>query len=82
MLRPVIDPARGRLRVVGFCSGSGETLWRLFALQKEMEACPEGCPFEVAGVFADADDSAALRGAKERGLPAVSLDIRKYVAKK
>ena len=45
MLKPIINPAKGKLRVMGYCSGSGNTLWKAYELQKAMEQTPEGCPF-------------------------------------
>ena len=37
MKKSIINPAKGKLRVLGYCSGSGNTLWKTFELQKEME---------------------------------------------
>ena len=45
MLKPIINPAKGKLRVLGYCSGSGNTLWKAYELQLAMEKTPEGCPF-------------------------------------
>ena len=64
MLKPIINPARGKLRVLGYCSGSGNTLWKAYELQKEMEKTPEGCPFEIVGIFADKPDSKAVAAAR------------------
>ena len=80
MLRPIFDPARGKLRILGYCSGSGNTLWTLHDLQLQMEKLPEGCPFEVAGVFADNPASGAAAEAVRRGIPCESIDIRQYYA--
>lgn len=80
MLKPIINPARGKLRVLGYCSGSGNTLWKAYELQKEMEKTPEGCPFEIVGIFADKPDSKAVAAAKAYGVPYVAVDIRKYYA--
>ena len=81
MLRPIINPARGRLRVLGYCSGSGNTLWKAYELQKEMEQTAEGCPFEIVGIFADNPESKAVATAKQLGLPWAAIDIRDYYAK-
>ncbi len=80
MLRPVINPAKGRLRVLGYCSGSGNTLWKAYDLQKEMEKTPEGCPFEIVGIFADNPNSKAAATAESYGIPCVAIDIRQYYA--
>ena len=80
MLNPIINPARGRLRVLGYCSGSGNTLWKAYELQKEMEKTPEGCPFEIVGIFADKPDSKAVATAQACGVPCVAVDIRQYYA--
>ena len=78
MLTPVHNPASGKLRVIGYASGSGNTLWKAYELQKEMEQTWEGCPFEVVGVFSDNPQSKAVATAEKLGVPHVSLDIREY----
>lgn len=80
MLKPIIDPARGKLRVLGYCSGSGNTLWKAYELQKEMEQTPEGCPFEIVGIFADNPASKAVAAAGHYGIPWEAIDIRQYYA--
>ena len=80
MLKPVINPAKGKLRVMGYCSGSGNTLWKAYELQKAMEETPEGCPFEVVGIFADKPDSKAVMTAQKLGVPWEAIDIRQYYA--
>ena len=82
MLKPIINPARGKLRVLGYCSGSGNTLWKAYELQKEMEKTPEGCPFEIVGIFADKADSKAVATANACGVPCVAVDIRQYYAER
>ena len=79
-LKPIINPARGKLRVLGYCSGSGNTLWKTYELQKEMEQSIEGCPFEIVGIFADNPESKAVAAAKQYGVPWEAIDIRKYYA--
>lgn len=78
MLKPLVHTARGKLRVLGYTSGSGNTFWKVLELQKEMEASAEGCPFEVVGIFTDNPASAAVRFAEEAGVPCRSIDIKKY----
>ena len=82
MLRPIINPARGKLRVLGCCSGSGATLWKAYELQKEMEQTAEGCPFEIVGVFTDSPTVKAVATAAELGIPCRTLDIRQYYAER
>ena len=79
-LKPIINPARGKLRVLGYCSGSGNTLWKAYELQKEMEQSIEGCPFEIVGIFADNPESKAVAAAKQYNVPWEAIDIRKYYA--
>lgn len=78
MLKPIINPARGKLRVLGYCSGSGNTLWKAYELQKAMEQTTGGCPFEIVGIFADNPDSKSVTAAKSFGIPWEAIDIRKY----
>lgn len=80
MLTPIINPAKGKLRVMGYCSGSGNTLWKAYELQKEMEKTTEGCPFEIVGIFADKPDSKAVATAEKLGIPWEAIDIRQYYA--
>lgn len=80
MLKPIINPAKGKLRVMGYCSGSGNTLWKAYELQKAMEQTVEGCPFEIVGIFADKPDSKAVETAKKLGIPWEAIDIRQYYA--
>ena len=82
MLKPILNPARGKLRVLGYCSGSGNTLWKAYELQKEMEKRADGCPFEIVGIFADKNDSKAVATAQANGVPCVAVDIRQYYAER
>ncbi len=65
-------------RVVGYCSGSGNTLWEVYRLQKELEQTPQGSPFEVVGIFTDDPGSKCVQTAGQYGLQVASLDIRKF----
>lgn len=82
MLNPIINTARGKMRVLGYCSGSGNTLWKAYELQQEMEKTFEGCPFEIVGIFADNPDSKAVATAKQLGLPYETIDLRKFYAER
>ena len=64
------------MRIVGLTSGSGNTLWKAYELQKEMEATAEGCPFEIVGMFSDSPESQAMSRAREFGIPCAAIDIR------
>ncbi|MFP4617239.1 MAG: acetate--CoA ligase family protein [Spirochaetaceae bacterium] len=77
-VRLLHNPAKGKLRVVGFISGSGKTLWRVLELQRELEATREGSPFEVVGVFSSDPNAKGVESAAEYGIPCLSLDIREY----
>ena len=77
-LHPLHNPLQGRLRVVGFISGSGKTLWKALELQKELEDTWEGSPFEVVGVFSSDPDAKGVATAEQLGIPCASLDIRSY----
>ena len=80
MITPVYNPAAGKLRVIGFVSGSGDTIWKALELQKDMESRGVECPFEVAGVFASKKDAKALATAAQSGIPAAALDIKDFYA--
>ena len=80
MIQPIWNAARGRMRVAGLASGSGNTLWKALELQKTLEATPDGCPFEIVAVFADSPDAKALRTAEEFGIPGLSADIQAFYA--
>ena len=82
MVKSIYDPARGKMKVVGLTSGSGNTLWSAYKLQQEMEKTFEGCPFEVVGVFSDTPGSKSMRTAQELGIPAQTLDIREFYAQR
>ena len=82
MLKPVITPSCGKLRVLGYCSGSGNTLWKAYELQKQLESTPEGSPFEIVGIFADNPESKAAATAASYGLPCVAIDIRAFYAER
>ncbi|WMJ77745.1 MULTISPECIES: acetate--CoA ligase family protein [unclassified Sedimentibacter] len=78
MLKHIHNPINGKMRVLGYCSGSGNTLWKILELQKEMEQTFEGCPFEVVGIFSDNPNSKAVETAIKENIPYKSIDIREY----
>ena len=78
MLKHIHNPLKGKLRVLGYCSGSGSTLWKALELQKEMELTFEGCPFEIVGMFSDNNESKAVEFAKRENIPYASIDIREF----
>lgn len=71
-------PNKGKLRVMGFASGSGNTFWKALELQKELELTSEGSPFEIVGLFSDNPNSKSVQHAQQIGLPWVSIDLRDY----
>ena len=78
MIIPIHNPGTSRLRVLAVCSKAGQAVWSAIDLQKEMEATPDGCPFEIVGLFSDNPDSPALKEAAAKSLPAFVLDAAKY----
>ena len=78
MIIPIHNPATGGLRVVALCSGPGQAVWRALAFQKEMEGTPDGCPFEIVGLFSDRPDNQALKEAEAKGLNGFILEAAKY----
>ena len=77
-IRPLHNPAKGKLRVIGFISGSGKTLWKALELQKELKKNWEGSPFEVVGVFSSDPEAKGVATAAEYGIPCASIDLRAY----
>src|SRR6056297_4026281 len=77
-LGPLHNPAQGKLRVVGFISGSGKTLWQALELQKQLEQTWEGSPFEVVGVFSSDPEAKGVATAAEYDIPCAAIDIRAY----
>lgn len=78
MLKHIHNPINGKMKVLGYCSGSGNTLWKILELQREMEQTFEGCPFEVAGIFSDNPNSKAVETAIKENVPYKSIDIKEY----
>lgn len=81
-MNKLFDPSRGKLRVLGFCSGSGNSLWKALELQKRLEGTFAGCPFEIVGVFSDNPEAAAVQKARESGLGWAAIDIKKFYAER
>lgn len=78
MLKYLHSPNKGKLRVLGYSSGSGNSLWKVLELQKQLENTFEGCPFEIVGLFSDNPNSKAIAYANHIGLPCASLDLREF----
>lgn len=68
------------MRVIGYASGSGDTLWRALELQRSMADQPEGCPYEIAAVFTNQPGAGCVAKAEAYGLPCVSLDMKAFYA--
>ena len=73
---------RGKLRVAGLASGSGNTLWKVLDLQRELERTWEGSPFEVVALFSDSPDAKCVATAAEYGIPCESVGIRAFYEKR
>ena len=78
MISPLWNPVRGKLRVAGLASGSGNTLWKVLELQHELESSWEGSPFEVVALFSDSSDAKCVTTAAKYGIPCESEDIRAF----
>jgi acetyl coenzyme A synthetase (ADP forming)-like protein len=76
------NKSKGKLRVVGFVSGSGNTLWKAYEMQKELENTYEGSPFEIVGMFSSKLENKAINFAKEQGIPYAAMDIKEYYSLK
>ena len=78
MGKRIIKQKGEKLRVLGYCSGSGNTVWKAYELQKKIENSGKDAPFEIVGIFADSKDAGAVTTAQKYGLPWAAIDIRKY----
>lgn len=78
MAKSIFNPNYGPMRVLGYISGSGATLFRTLELQRRLERTPEGSPFEIVGLFCDNPNAKGIRTAEELGIPVRVLDIRKF----
>lgn len=78
MNKQIVTPKEGKVKVLGYCSGSGNTLWKAYELQQKIQSRGENCPFEVVGIFADDPDSKAVRTAEEYGVKHFALSIRDF----
>ena len=82
MIVPFWNPVRGKLRVAGLASGSGNTLWKVLDLQRDLERTWEGSPFEVVALFSDSPDAKCVATAAEYGIPCESVGIRAFYEKR
>jgi len=80
MLLPIHSPQQGKLRVIGYISGSGKTLWKAYELQQQMDGTENGCPYEIVGVFSDNPNCQGVEYAKKEGIPWVAIDIKDFYA--
>lgn len=79
-MRPIFAAPR-KMRVVGYASGSGNTLWKVRELEQELNRTAAGSPFTVVGLFTDSPTGKAAATARQQGLPYFSLDLREYYRK-
>jgi folate-dependent phosphoribosylglycinamide formyltransferase PurN len=77
MIKPVFDPRRGKMRVIGFVSGSGKGIVTIIERQKELEA-ESKCNFEVVGIFTDNPGSKAFSLGQTFNLPVLLNDIHEF----
>lgn len=82
IMKSIYTPRESRMRVLGFSSGTGNSLWKALELQKEMESTFEGCPYEIVGVFSDNPESKAISYAKEIGLPNFAVNLKEFHSSK
>lgn len=80
MIKKIWDPKNGKMRVAGYCSGSGNTLWNALEQQKKMASAGIDCPYEIVGVFTDKPGSKCLQAAEKYGLAAACLDMAAFYA--
>ena len=78
MKHKIHDISCGKLRVAGYISGSGNSLWKIHELQKELEKTWEGSPFEITGCFSSDPEAKGVATAGELGIPVESLDLRAF----
>ena len=78
MKHRIHDTARGKLKVAGYISGSGNSLWKVHELQKELEQTWEGSPFEITGCFSSDPEAKGVSTAEGLGIPVESLDLRAF----
>ncbi len=78
MRRKIHNPDSGKLRLVGYISGSGNTLWKIHELQKQLDATFEGSPFEVTGCFSSDPAAKGVETARTLGIPVESIDLRAF----
>lgn len=76
-----VAPYTEKMRVVGYCSGSGNTLWKALEVQKEMEKTG-GCPYEIVGLFTDKPGSKCIAVAEANGIPVACLDMAAFYAER
>jgi folate-dependent phosphoribosylglycinamide formyltransferase PurN len=81
-LKPLYDPARGPLRIVGLMSGSGTNLRRILEHQERLAEQEGRLVYEVVAVFSDAWDSKAVELGRDHDLPVVVRDLRGWLKKR
>lgn len=82
IMKSIYTPRESKMRVLGFSSGTGNSLWKALELQKELEKTFEGCSYEIVGVFSDNPESKAISYAEEIGLPHYAINLKEFHASK
>ncbi len=72
------DPTNGKLKVLGYVSGSGNTLWMAHDMQLEIEEIEGESPFEIVGIFSSNPEAKAIKIAEERSIPYAAIDIKEF----
>lgn len=80
MTLPLHNPHKGPLRVLGYASGSGATLFRALEMARTLDATREGSPFQIVGIFSENPNAKALETARSLGIPQRTLDLRAFYA--
>ncbi|MDO8628717.1 MAG: hypothetical protein Q7R56_03110, partial [Nanoarchaeota archaeon] len=76
VLLPLGAASKGKLRVVGFMSGSGTNLEKILESQQQPD-----CPYEVVVIFTDNQQSRAQEISKKSNIPYRENDINQFYQK-
>ena len=77
IIRPIYDPNRGPMKIVGLISGSGTRLVDLLEHQERLNA-KGSSPYKVVGVFSENPKSKAKEIGERFNLPTIIRDLRTY----
>ena len=77
-LKPLHDPANGKLLAVGFMSGSGTNLCRVLEHEQQLATERGSSPYHICAIFSDTADSRAAEIGAQFNIPVLLRDIRAY----